>query len=114
MKTVQFIFVLVIALSPLFSCTPKVTSGGGTNNGGGGAGSTQVPGGVANPNGTPGATSGNCYADMTAKFGPDIVFPAQQLFPNLYAQARQAGPNGSQMLMSALQGSTCATLKAKG
>jgi hypothetical protein len=60
-----------------------------------------------------GTKKSSCYDDLTARFGVDILFPTQQLFPKLYDQAQQQGANGEKFLHDALQNSSCAELKAK-
>lgn len=59
-------------------------------------------------------TATNCYDELTARFGADIIIPTQTLLPNLYEQARAQGANGQQALILALHGASCAELKAQG
>ncbi len=55
----------------------------------------------------------NCLEEMQARFGPDIVFPAQQVFPKQYEAARAQGANGQAALKTTLSSTTCKDLKAK-
>jgi hypothetical protein len=52
-----------------------------------------------------------CLEELQAQFGPDIVFPAQQLFPTLYEQARAQGAGGAAALKQTLSSAPCAQLK---
>ncbi len=48
-----------------------------------------------------------------ARFGPDIIFPAQQVFPKQYEAARAQGANGQAALKSTLASGTYKALKTK-
>jgi hypothetical protein len=55
----------------------------------------------------------NCLEEMQARFGPDIIFPAQQVFPKQYEAARAQGAGGVAALKATLSSGTCKALKAK-
>jgi hypothetical protein len=55
----------------------------------------------------------NCLEQMQARFGPDIIFPAQQVFPKQYEAARAQGAGGVAALKATLGSGTCKALKAK-
>ncbi len=55
----------------------------------------------------------NCLEEMQARFGPDIIFPAQQVFPKQYEAARAQGANAQAALKTTLGSGTCKVLKAK-
>ena len=55
----------------------------------------------------------NCLEEMQARFGPDIIFPAQQVFPKQYEAARAQGAGGVAALKTTLSSGTCKELKAK-
>ncbi len=55
----------------------------------------------------------NCLEEMQARFGPDIIFPTQQVFPKQYEAARAQGANGQAALKTTLGSATCKDLKAK-
>jgi len=54
----------------------------------------------------------NCLEEMQARV-PDIIFPAQQVFPKQYEMARAQGANGQSALKTTLGSGTCKDLKAK-
>ena len=58
-------------------------------------------------------TAKNCLEELQTRFGPDIIFPSQQLFPKLYESARVKGAEAQTALKQALSANTCAELKAK-
>lgn len=55
----------------------------------------------------------NCLEEMQARFGPDIIFPAQQVFPKQYETARAQGAGAVAALKATLSSGSCKTLKAK-
>lgn len=54
-----------------------------------------------------------CLEELQGRFGPDIVFPAQQLFPKQYELARTRGAGGTAALKQTLGSATCQQLKSK-
>lgn len=58
-------------------------------------------------------TTRNCLEEMQIRFGPDVIFPSQQMFPKQYEAARTSGAGGQAALKQMLSSSTCAELKAK-
>jgi hypothetical protein len=58
-------------------------------------------------------TAKNCFEEMQIRFGPDIIFPSQQLFPKQYEAARAQGAGGQAALKQALASASCRDLKAK-
>jgi len=58
-------------------------------------------------------TARNCLEEMQARFGPDIIFPTQRVFPKQYEAARAQGANGQSALKSTLSSGTCKDLKSK-
>lgn len=72
---------------------------------------------TADTSGTPATTTASarsaktCLEELQAQFGPDIVFPAQQLFPKQYEAARAQGAGGAAALKQALSSAPCAQLK---
>lgn len=57
------------------------------------------------------STTKSCFEELQAKFGMDIVFPAQQLLPKQYEQARAQGANGQAALKTMLMSASCSKLK---
>jgi hypothetical protein len=58
-------------------------------------------------------SASNCLEEMQARFGPDIIFPTQQLLPKQYELARAQGAGGVTALKTTLSSDTCKALKAK-
>jgi hypothetical protein len=53
----------------------------------------------------------NCFEELTARFGADIVFPAAKLFPTTYSAARSQGAKGQAALKETLESKKCLELK---
>jgi len=56
------------------------------------------------------AQAGSCYDELTSKFGSNLIYQAQVLFPNLYNRCIQSSGNQVQCLNDGLKEQGCAQL----